>query len=377
MSTETKRRAPIRVAYVIGSFETGGTEHYLLRMLRHIDRERFDPYVVTLSDTGDLRDVIHELAPIYTVQLTGKLFNGRGLRELWRLRGWFRANRIDVVHLLMDWATVYGGIAARIARLRGIPTVASNRMTDFPPTMSPGLIRLYMFSLRHLSNHILPNSQSVADVLAKLRVDPRRMTVIHNGIPDHRLRPYSDPPNETPLTICSVGRLRPEKGQRFLVEAFALLKKRGYAVRLLIVGSGTEDATIRQRAEELGVTNDIEWTGYREQPMPDIERSHVCVLPSLTEGFPNAVVEYMAGGRAVVATDVGGVREIVTPGETGLLIPPGDPVAMADALAKLADDAELRETLGRNARALVEAKFTARIETEQTCRIYENVLDER
>jgi glycosyltransferase involved in cell wall biosynthesis len=345
-------------------------------MLRHIDRERFDPFVVTLADTGDLRDAIHELAPIYTVQLTGKLFNRRGLRELWRLRGWLRTNRIDVVHLLMDWATVYGSIAARIARLGGIPTVASNRMTDFPPSMSPGLIRLYMFSLRHLSDHILPNSQSVADVLAKLRVEPRRMTVIHNGIPDHRLRPYSDPPDDSPLTICSVGRLRPEKGQRILVEAFALLRKRGYTARLVIVGSGTEEANVRRRAEELGVADDIEWTGYREQPMPDIERSHICVLPSLTEGFPNAVVEYMAGGRAVVSTDVGGVREIVTHGETGLLIPPGDPNAMVDAIAKLADDAVLRETLGRNARALVEAKFTARIETEQTCQIYEKVIGE-
>ena len=374
MSTETKRRAPIKVAYIIGSFETGGTEHYLLRMLRHIDRERFDPYIVTLSDTGDLRDAIHELAPVYTVRLTGKLFNGRGLCELWRLRGWLRTNRIDVVHLLMDWATVYGSIAARIARLRGIPTVASNRMTDFPPSMSPGLIRLYMFSLRHLSDHVLPNSQSVADVLAELRVDPRRMTVIHNGIPDHRLRPYSDPQRDSVLTICSVGRLRPEKGQRILIDALALLKKRGYLAHLLIVGHGTEEQNLHLRADELGVSDDIEWTGYREQPMPDIERSHICVLPSLTEGFPNAVVEYMAGGRAVIATDVGGVREIVTPGETGLLIPPGDPVTMADAIAKLADDLELRETLGRNARALVEAKFTARIETDQTCRIYENVL---
>ena len=124
------------------------------------------------------------------------------------------------------------------------------------------------------------------------------------------------------------------------------------------------------------MSDEHRWTGFANN-LPVIDLSYICVLPSLTEGFPNAVVEYMAGGRAVIATDVGGVREIVTPGETGLLIPPGDPVTMADAIAKLADDLELRETLGWNARALVEAKFTARIETEQTCRIYEKVLNER
>lgn len=377
MSTENKRPAPIKVAYVIGSFATGGTEHYLLRMLRHIDRERFDPYVVTLSDTGELASAIHELAPVYSVQLAGKLFNGRGLRELWRLRRWFRANRIGVVHLLMDWATVYGSIAARIARLRGIPTVASHRMIDFPPTMSPSLIRLFIFTLRHLTDHVIPNSSAVKEVLVGHGIGHTPVSIVYNGIPDHRLRQYIPPPEDSTLTLCTVGGLRPEKGQRFLIEAYALLKKRGYAARLLIVGNGSEEANLRHRADELGVTGDIEWTGYREQPMPDIERSHMCVLPSLTEGFPNAVVEYMAGGRPVIATDVGGVREIVTTGETGLLIPPGDPTAMADAIAKLADDAELRETLGRNARVLVEAKFTARIETAQTCQIYEKVLDVR
>jgi glycosyltransferase involved in cell wall biosynthesis len=373
------KQTPHKIAFVVGSFAGGGTEHYLLRMLTHIDRERFEPFVVTLSDTGQLREAIHELAPVYVTRLDGKLFNLTGLRELLRLRRWLRTERIDVMHLLMDRATVYGAIAAaHLFDAHRIPAVASHRATMVPDSVGWYLLKLYQISIRHFVDHLIPNSNAVAQVLRDKGVSNKPMTVVYNGIPGDRVRDYTDPPNGgCELTICIVGGLRPEKGHKFAIEAMSQLLATGQPAHLIIVGSGPEEMRLRDLADSLGVTECIEWVGYKEMPISDIERSDVCLLASLSEGFPNVVVEYMACGRPVVATTVGGVAEIVEPGVTGYLVPPGDVPAIVESLITLADDSKLRSAMGQKARDVIESQFTATREAVQTSDIYDAVLEMR
>jgi len=363
---------PRRIAFVVGSFGVGGTEHFLVRMLRHLDRARFAPFVVTLNDAGPLRDEVRSLAPVYVVRLTGKLFNRRGLGELWRLARWMRRERIDLVHVVIERTIVYGTFAGRLA---GLPVVASQRNTL--STMGRGLTALYFLSLRHLVRHIIPNADAIAAWLARQGVRRVPITVVHNGIPSARIRPFVErPPDVRPLTICTVGRLKASvKGQHLIFEALARLLGEGLSVRLVLVGSGPDEEMLRRRAAELGVAESVRWAGYLDDPTGEIIGSDICVLSSYTEGFPNALVEYLAAGRAVVATNVGGVREIIRPEDTGLLVPPGDAVALADALRRLIRDPGLRQRMGAAGRALVEAEFTADREAERTMDVYERVLE--
>ena len=365
---------PRKVAFIIGSFDGGGTEHYLVRLLRGLDRERFEPVVVTLSNIGPLRDEVHRLAPVYVVQLAGKLFNRQGRRELWRLRKMLRREAVSLVHVLIERAVVYGGIAGLIAR---VPVVASQRNTR--STMGSGLTFLYLLTLRHVARHIIPNAYQVEQWLRAQGVRGTPVTVVHNGIPSERLRPVAERPvDASPVVICSVGRLASAvKGQPLLLEAVQALLRAGKSVRLLIVGSGPDEARLRERAGQLGVAEQVEWTGYLPDPMEAIERSDICVLASYNEGFPNVVVEYFAAGRPVVATAVGGVPEIVRQGENGLLVPPGSAGALSEALARLVDDSELRRRMGRNGRALVERELTVDVEVGRTQEVYDRVLRER
>ena len=374
MSTMNQHQLPHRIAFFTGSFESGGMEHYLLRMLEHTDRRRFAPVVVTLSDTGPLREQIHELAPVVPVHLTGKLFNWQGIRELWRIRRVLKEREIDLVHGLMDWSTVFGAAAARLA---GMPLVASHRMTVFPPAMSGALASVYAVVLRFAAVHVIPNSVAVAAVLEEHGVRPDRMTVVHNGIPAGRAPATihdRTPPADGSVTVCAVGGLRPEKGHRVAVQAVARLCREGVPIRLRLVGDGPDRAALRELVEQLDIASSVEFAGYVPNPAGVLQQSDLCLLPSHAEGFPNAVVEYMAAGRAVVATAVGGVPEVVRDGVNGLLVPPGDVDAMANAIRRLAGDPDLRRRMGQAGRALVEAEFTAEHEAERTMAVYDRVL---
>ncbi|HYL79884.1 MAG TPA: glycosyltransferase [Candidatus Acidoferrum sp.] len=126
---------------------------------------------------------------------------------------------------------------------------------------------------------------------------------------------------------------------------------------MLLVGRGPEEASLRSCASSLGVAARVEFVGEQGDVVPYLHRMDVYVQSSVAEGMPNSVLEAMACGLPVVATSVGGTLELVLDGETGLLVPPGDPAALADAMLKLLEARELAEALGRAGRARVESHF--------------------
>ena len=373
MSTGRPDGHPRRIAFVCGSFNGGGTEQFLVRILRTLDRARFEPYVVVLDDTGPLRDDVHRLAAVIPIHLTGKLFNRQGVRELFRLRRILRTSKVELVHVLIERATVYGAFAARLA---GIPVVASQR--NMRTTMDRVLNYLYLFTFRHFVRHIITNSRAIVTWLEDQKIHNAPFTVIYNGIPASRLLPVVERNNpEGPIVVCAVARLMTAiKGQHLLIDAVSRLVSARYDLRLVLVGSGPDETALRALAIERGIADRIEFAGYLADPTEILEASDICVLSSYMEGFPNAVVEYLAAGRPTIATAVGGVPEMIHPEETGLLIPPGDNDALAAAIARLAGDPDLRRRLGRAGRALVERELTAEREAERTMEVYDRVLAE-
>jgi glycosyltransferase involved in cell wall biosynthesis len=175
------------------------------------------------------------------------------------------------------------------------------------------------------------------------------------------------------LLVGCVASLYPKKDHRSLIEAFARLEPARLRAQLVMVGSGPLEADLRARAAQLGLANRVMFVGSVPDPPALLPGFDVFALSSRYEGLPNALLEAMAAGLPAVATDVGGVAEVLEDGVSGLLAPAGDVPALAAALDRLLQDGQLRLEMGRRARELA-GRFDIREVTRRTSEVYERVL---
>lgn len=194
----------------------------------------------------------------------------------------------------------------------------------------------------------------------------RKVRLLYHGL---ELRDYADirPPTSGQIALVSVGQLKEKKGLRHLVSAAAILREQGLRIECRIVGDGPLREDLNAQVSERSLGDQVMLVGAR--PHPEVvnlyRQSHIFVLPCVVaddgdrDGIPNAILEAMASGLAVVSTPVSGIPEVVRDGETGLLVPPGDADALAGAIRRLIEDADLRRRLGDAGRALVTREFDA------------------
>jgi glycosyltransferase involved in cell wall biosynthesis len=195
-----------------------------------------------------------------------------------------------------------------------------------------------------------------------------------SGVDTTKLVPLPEPP--PPITAAYVGRMLADKGVLTLINAFSALTKRGVPLKLLLAGDCDKEnpgSLAPEQLREFASAFGIHWLGH----VPDIRdvwrQAHFAVLASRREGLPKSLLEAAACGRPMVATDVPGCREIAIEGETALTVPVDDAAALADAMARMASDAPLRERLGKRARQLVETKFSSETIGKQTVELYRSI----
>jgi glycosyltransferase involved in cell wall biosynthesis len=218
-----------------------------------------------------------------------------------------------------------------------------------------------------------------------LRGIAKRCSVIHNGID---LFPYDAPADEQARAalrrelqlpagvsaIGCVGLLWDAKGQEHLIRALAQIRRSGSPAVVVLVGSGTDETMLRELTDELGVREAVRFAGWREDVPRVLRALDIYVQPSLTEGLPLAVVEAAAAELPIVASDVGGIPEIIEHGRNGLLVPPGDPQALAVAIQELIDDPERARVLAVNARQTAFERFSAEAMASAYMALYERLL---
>jgi len=197
-----------------------------------------------------------------------------------------------------------------------------------------------------------------------------RLKIVHCGVDSQRFR-YQDVRPQV-RRLLFTGRLAIEKGVAVLLESLRDLRARGYQLELTLLGDGSDRQRLQELARRLGIHEHVVFAGYASQRQlsEHLERSDLFVLPSFAEGVPVSLMEAMACGVPVLSTCVGGIAELVEPEQTGLLVPPADCAALANAVARYCDDQELRQRISRQARQTVVVRFNLDTEVDKLTQLF-------
>ncbi|MGB3827974.1 MAG: glycosyltransferase family 4 protein [Ornithinimicrobium sp.] len=280
----------------------------------------------------------------------GILGLGVGLgRDAVRLRGALRRTGADAV--FVNTLTIPVWLLA--ARLAGVPAVCHVHEAEED---QPRLVRRALAAQMFLTGSVIANSgaarRALVDVVPRLA---QRITVVHNGVPAPP--PSAEPPRPrrtgSPSHVSLVARLSPRKGIDVALEAVARLRQEGREVTLTVCGTAYQgyewyEQELRDRAARPDLEGAVSFEGYVDPTWPVLNAADVVVVPSRVEPFGNTAVEALLAQRPVVASGVQGLREVIRHNETGLLVPPDDPVALAEAIAALVDDPERAGRLARS-----------------------------
>lgn len=369
---------PAKVLVILDKPGLGGTATHVTSLVQSFDRAQVLPSVCFLLQGGWQESALRARGVPVVVLGLRRIYGWRALKAfIWLVR-WMRRERFAIVHTYLFSANVFGVLAAWLAR---IPVVISSRreVVEWMRLRHRLVIRL----VNRCCTAVVANAEAVRlSVLACERVPPWKVTTIANGVDVERFRPPDPRPGprrprgvagEGPV-VMSVGHLSPIKGQADLVAAARRLVPAHPRVRVVLVGDGPQREALAAHATRLGIAEQVIFLGRRDDIVPLLGMADVVAVPSRSEGCSNALLEAMAMGRAVVATDVGGNREIIRHGENGWLVPPADPDAMAQALLALLGDATLRERLGQQARRTVEQRFTRTAMTARFEQLYHALL---
>ena len=337
----------IKIAFFTGSFQYGGTERYLLNILKNIDRQKFDPTVMCFYKSGELLPEIQRLnINIEVFPINKGLFNPTGIKSFIKAFLFLKNNNIQILHTLADWANFFGVFAGKFAGTKVI--IVSQRNMGHWITR-----KRYYYACKiiykYIANGILVNAYSIKKYLTnEFGILPSKIEVIHNGISFNGTPCKKSNTEQTKNKIVAgfIGRLHPVKGFSVLLEAAQNVIKNYHDIEFLVVGDGPERDEIRIKVENYRLKENFKFVGFQKDVLSFIYRMDFVILPSKSEGFPNVVLEAMACQKPVLATRVGGVPEIVIDGETGIMIEPGDVSALSNSINNLCGNKNLRKKMG-------------------------------
>jgi glycosyltransferase involved in cell wall biosynthesis len=371
-----ENRMPIRVMFVVPCFGYGGLEQVLLNIVRDLDRSRFEPSFCSLVEPEpDLFAELKKHVPSCHVIEKGDGVKPGLTVKLARL---FRAEKADLVNAHDIGATMYAAPAARLARVPAF--IHTDHSQILAKESHPGV---YRWIWKNLVDFSITVSKDLEDhIVGKYGVRPDQVRTIPNGIDTDRFAEGNAAGLREGLgipagdrVIGTIGRLMRQKGMPYLLEAFGMLLEKTPETTLVIVGDGEERAALEERSRKLGISKKVIFAGIRRD-IPDLlALFDVFTLASLWEGQPITIMEAMAAGRPIVATDAGGSAEILDGGRFGVIVPKEDPEALAGAVAELLGDSQRAEGLGEGARARAKSELSSAAMTAKYEEVFGAVLE--
>jgi glycosyltransferase involved in cell wall biosynthesis len=367
------------VVHLINSLRRGGSEGQAVQLVRLLHERGYDVTLACLDGDGPLRHELGDDPPDILEYPLTSLHDLRAARQLRRFAADLRRREVDIVHTHDVYSNIFGLPAARLAR---VPVrIGSRRDTGGVGTTSRRRLEGFLY---RLADRVVTNADAVGRHLAGEGVPAEKIVTIHNAVDLTRVDPklgraealaaFGLPPDR-PLVVLVANLSHDVKDHPTFLRAARRIKDAVPASAFAIAGRGPLGTHMEAIAARLGIGDDVFFIGPCQEIGDLLALAKVCVLSSRAEGLSNAVLEYMAAARPVVATDVGGIREAVLDGETGYLVPAGDDVRMADRVIALLDDPEAAAAMGARGRGRVEAHFSSALLVERTVRLYEEALN--
>jgi glycosyltransferase involved in cell wall biosynthesis len=352
----------IRILHLIETGGPGGAEKVLLNIVKHINSRQFSSLVM-VPRKGWLYETLkkHHLE-------TRVLESHRSwdVGFLLKLSSLIRKEKIDLIHSHLPGMNFYSCLAGRITK-RPVIVTYHGMIEDGDKRKWKNIFKNFM--VRNTAAQVVTVSDYLKkELIKKIGVDPNKIVTLYSGIDFNAFGPTKSSvelrqklglPESTPL-VGTIGNIRKSKGYEYLMRSVKLVVQKMPNVFFLIVGEKEEKLfhELNKLTEKLGLKERIKFLGFREDVADCLNILDIFVLSSTTEGFSIATVEAMSLAKPVVVTDCGGPREIVTDGQTGFLVPPGDHKSLAEKIILLLRNQKLREEMGNQAQIWVRKKFS-------------------
>ncbi len=372
---ETKGR-PIKVVYLIDSLTSGGAQRQFVELIKGLDKSQVDPIVVIYHDIQHFREDLDKTnIPVHLLQKKGKI----GIGFFLRLQIFLRQHSPVLIHSFLNTPNFYARLS-KVFKSVGLVVTSERSMVTTRSFFCYVLER----TMWKISDHIIANAEAIKDSLTgNIGIPKEKVTVVQNGINtkmfchDHnKVVPTSH--HVERLTIGYVGRIVPIKGIEYLLEACHLYKiKTNAQISIKLYGENQNQeylAKLLHLIEQRSLSDNVQFCGVGKDMSCVLASIDLLVLPSLSEGFSNVIIESMAAGKPVIATCVGDARMVITEGTNGFLVPPGDPVKLAEKIVEVSsmDRAALEEIL-HNAKDCVEKDYSITSLVGKTLEVYKSI----
>ncbi|MGE0267437.1 MAG: glycosyltransferase [Candidatus Omnitrophota bacterium] len=366
----------IRILFIIWSLERGGAERFLAGLLEHMDRTRFDPVLCCMNWKGEWAEPL-EKKGIKVIALNKK--NGIDLKAFRALVRIIREGRFQIVNTHLWLADVMGRVAAILCGVPVIITTAQN-----VDVWKKWHHRLVDRILSYRTTKMIAVSNAVKEYYHRQVGFPAaKIEVIPNAID---VSAYEDAGDVTYLqkefdlkpgdfVLACIGRLNLQKGHKYLLESLKEIYNEMPDLKVLIVGDGEERDNLKRTAENDGIMPMLRFTGQRKDIPQVLALSKALILPSIFEGLPLCVLEAMASARPVIATDVGGTKELAVDGQTAFIVEPKRPELLSEAVRRLRALPDQGRQMGINGREIVRREFSISTITRKTSDMFEHLVE--
>lgn len=345
----------IKIIYVTAALEVGGAEMFLLDLVKHLDKNKFVPAVATVVGGGKLEPLFRQTGiPLYIYGRQPRCRYISGFLAFFQLWALFRKERPQIVHTQLFGPDFWGRLAACLARVPTIVTTEQNINAD------QSWLREWLKKLTYkLTDGVAAISTAVKNyTIKKYRVPENKIVIIPNDVDvaevESRLKIRRLPSGKK--ILLTVGRLVEQKGQKYLLEAFSLLKNRDN-LELWLAGDGVLRPELKAQAKKLGIERRVKFLGTRSDIPQLLAQADIFVFPSLWEGLGIAVLEAAIAKKPIVASSVDGILDIIESGKSGLLTPPADSQALAAAIEFVLAHPEQAKLMAEHAYEQVKNNF--------------------
>jgi len=365
----------LKILHIIGGGEFGGAERHILNLAEAVDPAEVEMSILCLfarpfAEAAEQAGVPHQVLPMR---------NKLDFHVVGKMRSAIASFGPDIVHTHGVRANLLGRLAAAQASRPVVTTVHSLLAMDYPDPVSRLANSLAERVTRGMTCHFIAVSHELRQALIRQGIARERVTAVHNGVDLERFdpvaaggQPLASSPPDVPL-VAIIARLHAVKGHRLFLQAAKAVLAKKPGVRFLVVGGGPDEKALMKMASDLGISSAVHFVGFVDDIPSLLVRLNVLVVASRWEGFGLTAAEALAMAVPVVATDVGGLPEIIRPFETGLLVPFGHNQAMADAVIWILEHgAEAREMAVRG-QQVVRREFTAHQMAARTVEVYRKV----